>query len=101
MNELIEVFFEWENLISFSGCMIATTLVTQMLKRTIKIPTRLLSYLLAVAILIMATAFVHGLDFEAACLILLNAALVACAANGSFDELRELVTWIRGALHDK
>ena len=68
-----------------------------MLKRAVKIPTRLLSYFLAVAILIMATAFTHGLDFEAVCLILLNAALVAWAANGSFDEIRDAYNWLKKA----
>jgi len=98
MDTIVNAFFEWENLISLTGCTAAVMLVTQMLKTPFKrVPTRFLSYLIAVVILIMATFFTHGLDFEAVCQILLNAALVAWTANGSFDEMRDFYVWIKEA----
>lgn len=82
MNE----FFAWSVLVTFSGCSIATGIITQFLKNTFqKLPTQWLSYLIALVILYAATYFTGGLTLPSAAIIPLNAVLVALAANGAYS----------------
>jgi len=87
MNE----FFTWSMLTSYAGAVLATGLVTQLLKGVPAIdrmPTRLFSYLTAALLLLLSTFFTGGLSFESAALALVNAVVVALAANGAFDALQ-------------
>lgn len=82
MNE----FFSWSVLVTFSGCSIATGIITQFLKNTFqKLPTQWLSYLIALVILYAATYFTGGLTLPSAAIIPLNAVLIALAANGAYS----------------
>ncbi len=82
MNE----FFSWQYLATFAGCTLATSIVTQFVKGFFqKLPTQLLSYIIALLILYAATYFTGALTGAAAAIIPLNAVLVALSSNGVYS----------------
>ena len=71
-----------------AGAVAATTLITQLLKGVSfidKLPTRVFAYIVALVILLAATAFTGGLTWSSGGLCVINAAVVALAANGAYD----------------
>lgn len=88
--------YTWAYLGTLAGATAATLLIVQFTKapldRVWKIPTRLLVYVIALIILLVAQAFTGGLTGENAMLAALNAVVVAMAAYGSYE-----VTFNRGA----
>lgn len=81
-------FFSWAMLATYSGAVLATGLITQFMKNfngISKLPTQLLSYLVAFAILILATLFTDALTVESAAMCILNAVVVAFASNGAYE----------------
>ena len=84
----MEEFFTWGILGTYAGATLATTLLTQLLKEAAgikKIPTKLLSFLIAVLVLIAEQAFMSTLTLSSGVLAVINGALVSLAANGAFD----------------
>lgn len=84
MNE----FFTWSSLGTYAGAVLLTTLVTQLVKGIgfiAKIPTRLVSYVIAFAVLIAANAAMGTLDWPTVGLCAVNAVVVALASNGTHD----------------
>ena len=83
-------FFDWTMLGSFAGAAAATGLVTQAVKGIFqKIPTQIVSYVIAVVILGLATAATGGAsDWTGWALVPLNAVVVSLAANGGFDAVK-------------
>ena len=84
-------FFSGEMLLTCSGATLAVTLITQLLKgvKAIdRLPTRLVSYIAAVAVLFTAYASAGVFDPRELILIPVNAVVVALAANGSYDAMR-------------
>jgi len=84
MNE----FFTWATLGTYAGAVLAVTLVTQLIKGwgpLDKLPTRLVSYGIALGVLLAADAIAGTLDLPAAGLCVVNAVVVALAANGGYD----------------
>ena len=81
--------FTWEYLVTILGATVATTLVVQLLKLPLDkiwhIPTRIVAYVIALAIMLLATHFTSGLTWSNACLAALNAVIVALAAYGSYE----------------
>lgn len=81
--------FSWEQLATIAGATLATLLVVQLLKlpidRVWKIPTRIVAYLIALVIMILATHFTSGLTWQSAILAAVNAVIVALAAMGSYE----------------
>jgi len=81
--------FSWDYLATIAGATAATLLIVQLLKlpldRVWKIPTRILVYFIALIILILATSFTTGLDWNKGILTAVNAIIVALAAMGSFE----------------
>ena len=81
--------FSWEQLATIAGATLATLLVVQLLKLPIdkvwKIPTRIIAYLIALVIMILATYFTTGLTWNNAILAAVNAVIVALAAMGSYE----------------
>lgn len=79
----------WEQLATIAGATLATLLVVQLLKLPIdkvwKIPTRIIAYLIALVIMILATHFTTGLTWSNAILAAVNAVIVALAAMGSYE----------------
>lgn len=84
MNE----FVTWTTLGTYAGAVMMVTIITQFLKQTplAKLNAQLLAYIVAVAILIGAEAF-NGptVTVQGVILCLLNAVIVALAANGTYD----------------
>lgn len=81
--------FTWEYLATIAGATLATTLIVQLLKLPIdkvwKIPTRLLVFVIACMIMIVATYFTTGLTWSNAGLSIVNAVIVALAAFGAYE----------------
>ena len=79
----------WPYLATIAGATAATLLIVQFLKvpldKVWKIPTRVFVYFIALAILMVATAFTAGLTIDTALLTVVNAFLVALAAYGSYE----------------
>jgi len=81
--------YSWIYLATVAGATAATLLIVQFLKVPLdavwKIPTRLLVYLIALVIMLVAQYFVDGLTVEKAALAFINAFVVALAAYGSYE----------------
>ena len=84
MNE----FFTWTMLLTYSGAALATSLVTQFVKNLgvlSKVHTQIVSYVVALLVLIAGTFFTGALTIESTALCVLNAVVVAFASNGAYD----------------
>lgn len=81
--------FSWSQLATIAGATTATLLIVQLLKLPLdkiwKIPTRLVAYVIALIIMIVATAFTEGLTASNAGLAVINAVIVALAAMGAYE----------------
>lgn len=87
-------FFDWTFLGSFAGALAAVALITEMVKNVAflkKIPTQIVSWVLAVGVLILAQFFTDALTAESAVLALLNGAMVSLAANGGYAALKRVL----------
>lgn len=87
-------FFDWSYLGTFAGALAAVALITQMIKNLPgikRVPTQLMSWLLAVVVLILAHAFGGTLDAQNAVLSLFNGAMVSLAANGGYAALKRVM----------
>ncbi len=85
-------FLNWETLATFGGAVSAVVFLVQMLKlpmdRIWKIPTQVFVYVVSLALLIMAQAFVPslgGLTWQTGLLCLINAVPVALSAMAAYD----------------
>lgn len=81
--------FTWEYLATIAGATVATLLIVQLLKLPLdkvwKIPTRIVVYVIALIILLLATLFTGGLTVQSGVLIAVNAVIVALAAMGAYE----------------
>ncbi len=85
-------FVSWAHLGTFSGALIATVAIVQMLKDPLdqvwKIPTNWLAYAVALALLLAAQAFLPelgGFTAEKAALCAVNAVFVALSAMKAYN----------------
>ena len=85
-------FFDWGMLGSFAGAAAATGLVTQAVKGVFqKIPTQIVSYVIAVVILGLATAATGAAsNWTGWALVPLNAVVVSLSANGGFEAIKRV-----------
>lgn len=89
MNELLT----WQTLTTYAGSMLATGIITQFLKELgflKKVPTRILSYVIALLLLLLATAFTCGLSLSRVLICPINAIVVSLASNGGFDAIAKV-----------
>ena len=81
--------FSWEQLATISGAALATMLIVQLLKLPLdkvwKIPTRIIVFLIAAVVMLLATYFTQGLTWNTALLTLLNAVIAALTAMGGYE----------------
>ena len=81
--------FSWEQLATIAGAALATMLIVQLLKLPLdkvwKIPTRIIVFLIAAAVMLLATYFTQGLTWNTAILTLLNAVIAALTAMGGYE----------------
>lgn len=86
----MDQFFSWEMLATLAGAAAATGIVTQLLKDALKkMPTQLLSYIIALVILAAATAATGAAaDWTGWAILPLNAVIVSLSANGAFSAVQ-------------
>lgn len=81
--------FTWEQLATIAGATLATLLIVQLLKLPLdkvwKIPTRIIAYVIALIVMILATHFTVGLTWSNVGLAAINAVIVALAAMGAYE----------------
>lgn len=81
--------FSWEYLATIVGAAAFTLLVAQFLKfpldKVWKIPTRIVVYVIALAVMVIATAFTTGLTAQAFLLACANAFIAALTAMGAYE----------------
>ena len=81
--------FSWEYLATIAGATLATMLIVQLLKlpfdKVWKIPTRIIVYIIALIISLLATQFTVGLTLQNGLLTAVNAVIVALAAMGGYE----------------
>lgn len=90
MEQVIGAFFTWAVLATLAGATAATIVITELLKGVgffERIPTRIFSYLVALVVLVTATAFTAEVNASAILLCIINAAVVALAAQGGYSVL--------------
>lgn len=89
MNE----FFTWTMLTTFASAVAATAILTQFVKDLLsKVPTQIVSYVIGLAVLALATAATGGVtDWTGWAILPLNAVLVSLSANGSFSAIQRIV----------
>ena len=79
----------WAQLATIGGASMATMLIVQLLKLPLdkvwKIPTRIIVFVIAFIVLILATYFTTGLDANTALLTVINAVIVALTAMGGYE----------------
>lgn len=85
-------FYSWEVIITSGGCMMATLALTQFFKSIWPqaIPTQFLSYFIALLILLAANYFTGVLTWETGIISILNAIVIALAANGGYNNIKEI-----------
>lgn len=86
-------FFDWTILGTFAGATAAVAILTELTKNIpyIKnIPTQIWSYVLSLVVMICAQIFTSGFDAGKIVLVLINAAMVALAANGGYEALKRI-----------
>lgn len=87
----IDNFFTWELLATFAGCVAATGVVTELLKRFIKkIDPQIISFVIALVILVVGQLVAKTFSWNDILLDAINAVVVSFAANGGFDVLKRL-----------
>lgn len=80
-------FFTWEMLGTYAGCTAAVSIITQFIKSVpgiVKIPTQVVSYVIALVVMLCATGFTSGLTPDGIMLTVFNAAVVSLASNGTY-----------------
>ena len=87
-------FFTWATLVTFAGAGTATSIITQFLKEPLKkIPTQLVSYFIALVVLLLATAATgSAADWTGWVIIPFNAIIISMAANGTFSAITRIKT---------
>lgn len=79
----------WAQLATIGGAAMATMLIVQLLKLPLdkvwKIPTRIIVFVIAFIVLILATYFTQGLTWNTALLTVINAVIVALTAMGGYE----------------
>jgi hypothetical protein len=89
VNDLPTEPFTWEYLATIGGATLATMLIVQLLKLPLdkvwKIPTRIIVFVIAAIVLLLATHFTVGLTAQNALLTIINAVIVALAAMGGYE----------------
>lgn len=88
-NEIPTNPVSWDQLATIAGAATATMLIVQLLKLPLdkvwKIPTRIIVFVIAAVIMLLATYFTKGLNASAALLTILNAVIAALTAMGGYD----------------
>lgn len=80
-------FFTWDMLGTYAGCTAATGLITQYIKGVgvlARIPTQVVSYVLALVLMLLSAVFTYGITLDGIVLTVFNAVIVSLASNGGY-----------------
>lgn len=86
-------FFDWEMLGTYAGCTAAVGLITQYVKGIgvlDRIPTQIVTYVLALVLMLLASVFTGGVTLEGAVLTVFNAVVVSLASNGGYAAVQRI-----------
>ena len=86
-------FFDWNMLGTYAGATMAVGVITEIIKDVPgvkKIPTQVVSYVLALIVLMLAMVFGDGFTAQGAALAVFNAALVSLGANGGYEVIQRV-----------
>lgn len=87
----MDTYLTWAEIGTISGCTVATALITQYVKSMFdKMPTQLLSYIVALILIIGSSVFAGEITWESVCIAPINAIIVSLASNGSFDAVKRI-----------
>ena len=78
----------WETLLTFAGCVAGTALVTEWLKRIIKIEPQIISAVVALLILVIGHIATGTFAVGDILLYIVNAIAASLASNGGFDAVK-------------
>jgi len=85
----MENFLTWDVLLTFGGCVAGTILLTEWLKTLFdNLPSQLVSFVIALAILMIGKVATGAFVWAEVPLNLVNAVAVSLTANGGFDVLK-------------
>lgn len=92
----MEEFFTVKSILTYSGSAAATGVLTQIIKPLLsklpfKISQRFVSYVLALIIMLTATALSGSKELSAYFLCTVNAALISLSSNGGYDLIKNLI----------
>lgn len=86
-------FFDWNMLGGYAGAALAVGVITETIKDipgVKRIPTQIMSYILALIVLMLAMLFGDGFSAQGAALAMFNAALVSLGANGGYAAIQRV-----------
>mgnify|MGYP006932494467 CR=1 FL=1 len=89
----MDTYFSWEFLTTISGCSLAVALITQFIKELPiikRIPTQVVSWIIALIILIAASYFTDDLTIKNTVLIPFNAIITALSSNGMYSAVKKI-----------
>ena len=83
-------FLTWDVLLTFSGCIAVTVILTEWLKKLLpKLPSQLASFVISFVILVIGHLATGTFAWGELPLNLINAVAVSLSANGGFDILQK------------
>lgn len=95
MNELFNTFFTWNMLGTLAGASAATGLITAFLdmffNKGKRIPTQIIAYCTAFAILLLSLVFTGKFSANTSVLCIFNALVVSSATSGTISIARRLI----------
>ena len=87
----IDNFFTWEMLATFAGCMAATILLTEFVKKLWdKAPSQIVSFVVALIILVVGQIVSDNFTVNEILLDIINAGAISLSANGGFDAIKRV-----------
>lgn len=93
-------FLTWDYLLTFGGCMAATAVLTQFVKKAPflqKIDSQFISYVIAVIILVVAQVATGTISWSLVALDIFNGVVVSFAANGVYDATKSISAAVTNA----
>ena len=86
----MEHFLTWDILLTYGGCVAGTIILTEFVKKLFpKVIAQLVSFVIAIAIMIFGHLATKDFALAEVPLYLINAVAVSLAANGGFDVLQK------------
>ena len=100
MEGIINNFLTWDYLLTFTGCVAGTAIITEFIKRLFeKLSSRvyqLISYFVALIIMVGGQAATRqAVSWDVVMLDMINAAVVSLTSNGGYDAVKAIVKSVK------